>query len=100
MSTITETAQVIEEGVKTFARVEPTIATVAGMFIPGAAPIVAMVQPWAPVALNFVERALDDIAKANGGDMMAALIELFQHISKGGPNSPVLTEPEAVSTGA
>jgi hypothetical protein len=88
--TIASTAAAVEKGVEAFASVEPTIATVTGMFVPGAAPIMALVQPWAPVALNFLERALNDIASSNNSDLFGSFVELLQHISKGGPNSPAL----------
>ena len=79
-----------ETVVETVARIEPTIASVAGMFVPGAAPVEAMVQPWMLMAFSFLERALGDIAKSNGGDIMSAFLELLQHISPGQPNSPAL----------
>lgn len=84
-------AQVVEGVMK----VEPMIATAAGMFVPGAAPIVAMVQPWLVLGAPFLERALNDISASNGGDMLNAFMELMQHVSKGQPNSPVLSGPTA-----
>jgi hypothetical protein len=94
--TVATTAAAVEKGVEAFASIEPTIASVSGMFVPGAAPIVALVQPWAPVALNFLERALTDIASSNNTDLFGSFVELLQHISKGGPNSPALA-PVAVT---
>ena len=61
------------------------------VFVPGAAPILAMVQPWLVLAAPYLERALDDIAKGNNGDVLGAFLELMQHVSKGGPNSPILS---------
>ncbi|GAC1325880.1 MAG: hypothetical protein NVSMB28_21240 [Collimonas sp.] len=90
MGTIAEIATETDKVVKSIASIEPTVAAVIGMFVPGAAPVVALVQPWAPMALNFLDRALQDVAASNGGDIMAAFIELMQHVSKGGPNSPAL----------
>ena len=96
------TVQDVEKAVEGFARVEPTIATVVGMFVPGAKPIIAAVQPWAPVALAFIERALQDIATQKNGDLMAAFIELMQHVQKGAPDSPVLSSnaPQASQLGS
>jgi hypothetical protein len=81
-------AEKVVEGVM---RVEPMIATGISMFVPGAAPVVAMVQPWMVLAAPYLERALDDIAKGNSGDVLGAFLELMQHVSKGGPNSPILS---------
>lgn len=80
-----------EKVVETVARIEPTIATIASMFVPGASPVVATVQPMVLAAIPYVERALNDIAAGNGGDFMGALIEVLQHLSKGQPNSPTLS---------
>lgn len=80
-----------EKVVETIAKVEPTVATIAGMFVPGAAPIVAAVQPFVLMAIPYLERALNDIAAGNGGDFMGAMIEVMQHLSKGQPNSQALT---------
>lgn len=85
-----------EKVVETVARVEPMIATMAS-FIPGAAPVMAMVQPAILMAIPFLERALTDIARGQNTDLMGAMIELLQHLSKGGPNSPTLS-PEPSST--
>jgi cobalamin synthase len=93
MTNIGTIAGEAEKVVETVAKVEPTVATIAGMFIPGAAPIVAMVQPFVLMAIPYVERALNDVAAGNGGDFMGAMIEVMQHLSKGQPNSPVLTVP-------
>ena len=91
MTTLTDGIATAEKVVETVSKIEPTVATVVGMFVPGAAPILALVQPWAPVALNFLEKALQDIASNNTTDLGGAFVELLQHISKGGPNSPALT---------
>ena len=74
-----------------FAKVEPLLMTIIGMLVPGAAPIAAAIQPFAPVVLAFAARALTDIAQNNGGDVSAALVELLRHLSKDQPNSPTLS---------
>lgn len=89
LQTIATTTEKVIEGVM---KVEPTIVGVSSMFIPGMAPIAAMVQPWVLTAVPFIEKALKDIAAGNNGDLFAAFIELLQHVSKGGPNSPILSE--------
>lgn len=92
MTDIKTVAATAEQVVESVMKVEPTVATMAGMFVPGAAPIVAMVQPWILGLIPYLERALNDVAAGNGGDLMGAGIEVLQHISKGHPNSPALSE--------
>lgn len=99
MTTIGEAAATAEKVVEAVMKVEPTIVGVSSMFVPGAGPILAMVQPWVLTAVPYIERALNDIASSNNGDLFGSFIELLQHISKGGPNSPILSEPEAPTAG-
>ena len=84
-------AATAEGVVEAIAKVEPMAATMASMFVPGAAPVVAMVQPQILIAIPFLERALKDIAASNGGDVMSGMIELLQHLTVGQPNSPILS---------
>ena len=91
-SLATETEKVVEGILK----VEPTIATIVGMFVPGAAPIMAVVQPAVLAAAPFVEKALNDLAAGNNGDMMEAFIQLLQHISPNHPNSSILSMTKPV----
>ena len=92
MATATET--VVEDVMK----VEPTVATIASMFIPGAAPIVAMIQPEVLLAAPFVENALKSLAKGNGGDVMTSFIQLLQHLMPGQPNSAILANAPGTIT--
>lgn len=94
MSGAATTAEKVVEDVM---KIEPTIIAGVGMFVPGAAPIVAAVQPWIVFAAPYLERALNDVAASNGGDVMSGIIEILQHISKGQPNSTVLAPAEATS---
>lgn len=73
-----------------FQKIEPEIAFAAG-FIPGASPIISMIQPFEPTIMAFASRALHDIASNNGGDLPAAFIELMQHLTSGQPNSSTLS---------
>jgi hypothetical protein len=98
-TTGTGAAAVAEKAVEAVMKVEPMIVTGVGMFVPGAAPILAMVQPWIVLAAPFLERALNDVAAGNNGDVLTAFFELIQHISKGQPNSPILT-PDASTQGS
>lgn len=87
LSTIATTAEGVVESVM---KVEPTIATFAGMFIPGAAPIIAAVQPEVMLAAPFVENALKALAAGNGGDVLGAFIQLLQHLTPNQPNAAIL----------
>jgi hypothetical protein len=97
VQTMATTTEKVIEGVM---KVEPTIVGISSMFVPGMAPIAAMVQPWVLTAVPYIERALNDIASSNNGDLFASFIELLQHVSKGGPNSPVLSETPTPSNPA
>ena len=88
--TIETIAATADSVVKEFAKIEPTAAAVAGMFIPGAGPFVALAQPWIATGLSFLDRALADIAADNGGDMGSAFLDLLNHLTKGRPNASVL----------
>jgi len=100
--TVQTVAAEAEQIVESVMKVEPTVATVAGMFVPGAAPVVAVVQPAVLLAAPFVEKALSSIAAGNGGDAMSAFIELLQHLTAGQPNSAALTnaQPNTASASA
>lgn len=75
----------------TVMQIEPTVATIAGMFVPGAAPVVALVQPWLIGLAPFIERGLNDIATNNNTDLMGAFLAMIQHVTAGQPNAPALT---------
>ena len=80
-------AAAAEGVVKEVMKVEPMVAGIAGMFVPG----MAIVQPWILLIAPYLEQALDDLSKGNNGDALAGILQLIQHISKNGPNSPILT---------
>lgn len=77
--------------IKDIMKVEPAVISAVGMFVPGAAPIAAMVQPMILMAVPFIEKALEDLAAGNNGDVFASILQLIQHISAGQPNSPILS---------
>ncbi len=81
----TETEKVIEAVVK----VEPFVSTMAS-FIPGAAPVMAVVHPAVVALAPLIEKALTDIAAGNNVDAFSAFILMAQHISKGFPNIQAL----------
>jgi hypothetical protein len=95
MTDLPTVAAEAETVIKDVMKVEPMIISGIGMFVPGAAPITAMIQPMILMAIPFVERALEDIQKNNSGDIFEAVIELIQHVSVGHPNSPTLSQVSA-----
>jgi hypothetical protein len=98
-TTIATVAGEAEKVVEAVMKVEPTVATIAGMFNPGAAPIAAMVQPMILAAAPFVEQALNDLAAGNNGNFMESFIQLLQHLSPAHPNSPILGGGDKVTAG-
>lgn len=95
---IQTTATAIEKGIEGFMKIEPTIATVASMFVPGAAPVVAMVQPEILIAIPFVEQALRNIAAGQNMSGASAIFELIKHLMPNEANAPALT-PSSTVTG-
>jgi hypothetical protein len=83
LSQIAGSAEQILEDVM---RVEPTLVGIAGAFVPE----VAVVQPVIMAAVPFLENALKAVAANNGGDMLGALISIFQHLTPGLPNAAAL----------
>ena len=83
LSAMATNAEDIAKRVMSF---EPMVAGMVSMFFPPA----AVAQPFIVMAMPFVIRALDDIAKKNGGDMIKSFLELAQHLTAGMPNSPSL----------
>ena len=92
------TATAIEKSVEGFMKIEPTIATVASMFVPGAAPVVAMVQPEILIAIPFVEQALRNIAAGQNMSGASAIFELIKHLMPGESNAPALSPSPAVQS--
>jgi hypothetical protein len=82
-----------EKVLKSVMQVEPTVAGIAGMFVPQ----VALVQPWILMAAPYLEQAFDDLSKGNNGDVLTSFLQLIQHITKGQPTSPILAGPAPAS---
>jgi hypothetical protein len=95
--TLASVATTAETVIQDILKVEPTVATIAGMFVPGAAPVVAVVQPMILAAAPFVEQALNALAAGNGGDVMTSFIQLLQHLTPNQPNSPILASPAPIT---
>lgn len=92
MTTVSDTAAAVENVLKGISPYEAMIAGFLEM-VPGIGIPIAVVQPFIPALMAFAIRGLDDIAKGNGGDIPAAIIEWMQHNKIGAPNSPVLSGP-------
>lgn len=86
MKTAAGQAEKVVEG---FMRVEPIVMTMSS-FVPGAAPVMAMVHPAVVALAPFIEKALTDIAAGNNSDAFSAVFQLIQHISRGQPNIGLL----------
>ncbi|WP_407146222.1 hypothetical protein [Bradyrhizobium sp. ORS 86] len=94
-SAAAEAEQVIENVMK----VEPIVMT-ALSFVPGAAPVTAIVHPAVVMMAPFIENALKAVADGNNGDAFTALIQMIQHITPNQPNSPILSQPSSLSPSA
>lgn len=91
---VPEIAGQAETVVKNIMRVEPMLAGMAGMFVPG----LSLVQPWIILIAPYLERALDELSKSNNGDALGAVLELIQHITTGQPNNDLLGPDPTVSS--
>lgn len=77
----------VEQVIEQVMQVEPTIAAMVGIFVPG----IGMVQPEILTLVPFVEKALKAVAAGNGGDIISAIAEVAKHLLPGMPNSPALS---------
>jgi hypothetical protein len=93
MGSMAAAAAAAEKVVEATMKVEPMVAGIAGMFVPG----MSLVQPWIVMAAPFLERALTDISNQNGGDVLTAFMQLMQHISAGQPNAAVLSPGQVIA---
>lgn len=91
MASIQVIAHEASAAIKEIMKFEPTAAGIASAVIPGAAPVVALVQPEILLIAPAIEKAMDDLAAGNGGNAAQAVLEIIMHLSKGLPNSPVLS---------
>lgn len=89
-----------EKAVEGFMKIEPIVMTVSN-FVPGAAPVMALVHPAVVAAAPFIEQALLNIAAGNNANAFTSFIELLQHLVPGQPNSPILApQPNTASASA
>jgi len=98
MNTVKVLAQQGDALFQKFMEVEPTISTIASVIVPGAAPVVALVQPELLVLAPVIEKALEDLAAGNNGNAASGVLQLIMHLTKGLPNAPALS-PEVNGSG-
>jgi hypothetical protein len=90
-SGIATAAATAEKVVEAIAKVEGPILAGVTMFVPGAAPVTIPLETILPLILPDIERALNDIAAGNYGDIWSVGREFVDHLTKGKPNSPILS---------
>lgn len=84
---------IAQQGDEVFQKImefEPTVAGIASAVIPGAAPVVALVQPELLLFAPVLEKALTDLSEGNAGNAAASLLQLIMHNTAGLPNAPIL----------
>jgi len=96
-SGIASAAATAEKVVEAIAKVEGPILTGVSIFVPGAAAITVPLETILPLIIPDIERALNDISKGSYSDIFTVAREFVQHISKGLPNSPILSKIEAAT---
>jgi hypothetical protein len=99
-SGIATAAATVEKVVEAIARVEGPILTGVTLFVPGAAAVTVPLATILPLILPDIERALNDIAKGNYGDIWTVGREFVDHLTKGKPNSPILSGPSDSAVGS
>ncbi|HEY8751600.1 MAG TPA: hypothetical protein VIM11_26700 [Tepidisphaeraceae bacterium] len=90
-SGIASAAAVAEKVVEAVAKVEGPILTGVSLFVPGAAVVTVPLETILPLILPDIEKALNDIAQGNMGDIWQVGREFVQHITSGQPNSSILS---------
>jgi len=71
--------------------VEPEIAAVVGVFVPG----IGVIQPWILALAPAMENAMKALVAGDNVSMVDALAMLAKHMLPGLPNSPTLSGPAA-----
>ena len=85
-----------EKVVEAIDRVDGPILAGVGMFVPGAAPITAVLQRVLPLIYPDIEKALMQIAQGNEGDLFDTMLEFVNHIRSGKANSPALAPADII----
>jgi hypothetical protein len=95
-SGIASAAATAEKVVEAIAKVEGPILTGVSIFVPGAAAITVPLETILPLVIPDLEKALNDISQGNYGDIWTVCKEFVDHIRIGKPNSPILSQVNAV----
>jgi len=95
MSSIQVIAQQADAIFNEFMKVEPTISTVVSIFVPGAAPVVALVQPELLLLAPAIDSALQKLAAGANGDFAKAVLQMLMHVTDGMPNAASLAPSNA-----
>lgn len=95
-SGIASAAATAEKVVEAIAKVEGPILTGVGIFVPGAAAITVPLETILPLIIPDIERALNDISRGTYTDIFMVAREFVQHITQNMPNSPILSQVNAV----
>lgn len=95
--TLTTAAAAAEKVVEAVAKIEGPLLSGISIFVPGAAAVTVPLETILPLILPDIENALNAIATGNQGNLWATVAEFINHITKGMPNSSVLSPvPAAV----
>jgi len=86
MTDIKAIAGQAEQVLEQVMQVEPTIAGIVGMFVPG----IGIVQPEVLALAPILETALKAVAAGNNISLVDAAAQVAKHLLPGLPNSPIL----------
>jgi len=92
MASIQVIAQQADQIFEQIMKIEPTAATVMSMFVPGAAPVIALVQPEIMMLAPAIDAALHKLASGDNAGGMQAILQLIMHLTQGMPNAPKLAQ--------
>lgn len=81
----------VEQTLEKIMEVEPTIASVVGIFVPG----IGMIQPEVLALAPIVEKALKAVAAGDNVSVVDAAATVAKHLLPGLPNSSILSVPSA-----
>jgi hypothetical protein len=95
-STVAGAAATAEKVVEAIAKVQGPLLTGISIFVPGASAFTVPMETLLPLILPDIEKALNDISAGTYTDIFSVAKEFVQHITMGFPNSPILSQVNAV----
>jgi len=95
-SGVATAAATAEKVVEAIAKVEGPILSGVSIFVPGAAAVTVPMETILPLILPDIEKALNAISAGNYSSIWQIGEEFVQHITQGMPNSPILSEVNAL----